>query len=83
MEKFKNKYVVLRFYPDISFDNNRGINRGGERRNIHHHGLMKSITPLNTSSFLIVGIVSLIRYDHACACACTCVYMCVQFQFIE
>lgn len=38
---------------------------------------MKSITPLNTSSFLIVGIVSLIRCGHACAYTCTCTYMCV------
>lgn len=41
---------------------------------------MKSITPLNTSSFLIVGIVSLIRCGHACAYTCTYVCVCV-FSF--
>lgn len=76
VEKFKNESVVLlSIHPDISFDNNRGINGGGEGRNIHHRGLMKSITPLNTSSFLIVEIVSLIRCGHACAYTCT--YVCV------
>lgn len=44
---------------------------------------MKSITPLNTSSFLIVEIVSLIQCGHACAYTCTYVCVCVQFQFIE
>lgn len=84
VEKFKNESIVLRsIHSDISFDNNRGINEEG--RNIHHRGMTKSITPLNTSSFLIVGIVSLIRCDHACAYTCTCTYVCVcvQFQFIE
>lgn len=75
VEKFKNESIVLRsIHSDISFDNNRGIN--GEGRNIHR-GMTKSITPLNTSSFLIVGIVSLIRCDHACAYTCTCTYVCV------
>lgn len=88
VEKFKNESIVLRsIHSDISFDNNRGINGDGEGRNIHHRGMTKSITPLNTSSFLIVGIVSLIRCGHACAYTCTCTYVCVcvcvQFQFIE
>lgn len=76
VEKFKNESIVLRsIHSDISFDNNRGIN--GEGRNIHHRGMTKSITPLNTSSFLIVGIVSLIRCGHACAYTCTYVCVCV------
>lgn len=55
----------------------RGINGGGEGKCIYKLTLTKSITRLNTSSFLIVGIVSSIRRGRACACACA------QFQFIE